>query len=62
MKDHSLSFFQAHISETLDITLKKDVKKINIDFYAPEIIINCAAFTNVDKCETERGAFLENKC
>jgi len=39
--------------KTLDITVKEDVKKI-IEFYEPEIIINCAAFTNVDKCETER--------
>ena len=39
--------------KTLDITVKEDVKKI-IEFYEPEIIINCAAYTNVDKCETER--------
>lgn len=42
-----------HVYETLDITIKEDVKKI-IDFYAPDVIINCAAYTNVDKCETER--------
>ncbi len=39
--------------KTLDITVKEDVKKI-IEFYEPEIVINCAAYTNVDKCETER--------
>ena len=39
--------------KTLNITVKEDVKKI-IEFYEPEIIINCAAYTNVDKCETER--------
>ncbi len=37
----------------LDITRKDDVKRI-VDLYLPEIIINCAAYTNVDKCETER--------
>ncbi|MFZ1321804.1 MAG: SDR family oxidoreductase [Ignavibacteria bacterium] len=37
----------------LDITSKEDVKKL-IGYYEPDIIINCAAFTNVDKCETER--------
>ncbi len=39
--------------ETLDITKKDDVKKV-IEFYSPDVIINCAAYTNVDKCETER--------
>ncbi|MBK8552851.1 MAG: SDR family oxidoreductase [Ignavibacteria bacterium] len=39
--------------KTMDITLKDDVKKV-VEFYEPDIIINCAAFTNVDKCETER--------
>ncbi|MBV6478135.1 MAG: dTDP-4-dehydrorhamnose reductase [Ignavibacteria bacterium] len=37
----------------LDITLKEDVKKL-VDYCSPNIIINCAAFTDVDKCETER--------
>lgn len=42
-----------HQYEKLDITNKEDVKKV-IGFYEPKIIINCAAFTDVDKCETER--------
>ncbi len=37
----------------LDITNKEAVKKI-IKFYSPDVIINCAAYTDVDKCETER--------
>lgn len=37
----------------LDITSKDDVKKI-VEYHKPSVIINCAAFTNVDKCETER--------
>lgn len=41
------------VYRTLDITLKDDVKKI-IDYFIPDVIINCAAYTNVDKCETER--------
>ncbi len=37
----------------LDITLEDEVSKF-ISSHAPDIIINCAAYTNVDKCETER--------
>lgn len=40
---------------TLDITSKDDVKKTASEF-SPNVIINCAAFTNVDACETEREA------
>lgn len=36
-----------------DITIKDQVKKLVLDF-VPDYIINAAAFTNVDKCETER--------
>lgn len=36
-----------------DITKREEVKKIVFDFY-PDVIINAAAFTNVDKSETER--------
>ncbi len=39
--------------EKLDITAKEDVKKM-VAFYEPNVIVNCAAFTNVDACETER--------
>src|SRR5688572_17673507 len=42
-----------HTYEMLDITKKEDVKRI-VGFYSPDVIINCAAYTNVDKCETER--------
>ena len=38
---------------SLDITNKDEVKKL-VSFYEPEVIVNCAAFTDVDKCETER--------
>lgn len=37
----------------LDITVKKEVKKVFNEFY-PDVVINAAAFTNVDKCETEK--------
>jgi dTDP-4-dehydrorhamnose reductase len=36
-----------------DMTLKKDVKQV-VAHAEPEVIINCAAITNVDACETER--------
>ncbi|CAN5449412.1 dTDP-4-dehydrorhamnose reductase [soil metagenome] len=39
--------------EQLDITAKEDVKRL-IAFYEPNVIVNCAAFTNVDACENER--------
>lgn len=39
--------------DQLDITMKEDVKRL-VDFYSPNVIINCAAFTEVDKCESER--------
>ncbi|MBS1519303.1 MAG: SDR family oxidoreductase [Bacteroidetes bacterium] len=42
-----------HTYCVLDITEKEDVKKL-IYFHEPDVIINCAAYTNVDKCETER--------
>jgi len=37
----------------LDITAKSDVKSL-VSNYKPDVIINAAAFTNVDECETER--------
>jgi dTDP-4-dehydrorhamnose reductase len=41
--------------EVLDITLEDRVSDF-ISTHTPDIIVNCAAFTNVDKCETEREA------
>ena len=41
--------------EVLDITREDNVTAF-ISSHAPDIIVNCAAFTNVDKCETEREA------
>jgi len=37
----------------LDITKKDDLKK-TVSEIKPNVIINCAAFTDVDKCESER--------
>jgi dTDP-4-dehydrorhamnose reductase len=37
----------------LDITVKKDVKRL-VFSSEPHVIINCAAFTDVDACETKR--------
>lgn len=39
--------------EQLDITNKEEVKRV-INHHRPDIIINCAAYTNVDGCETDR--------
>jgi len=39
--------------EQVDITSKKDVKRL-VHTVEPDVIVNCAAFTNVDACETER--------
>ena len=41
--------------EVLDITLEDRVSDF-ISTHTPDIVVNCAAFTNVDKCETEREA------
>jgi dTDP-4-dehydrorhamnose reductase len=37
----------------LDITSKEQVKSA-ITKHGPDVVLNCAAFTDVDKCETER--------
>lgn len=39
--------------EQLDVTVKENVKKA-VKKHNPDVIVNCAAFTDVDKCETER--------
>jgi dTDP-4-dehydrorhamnose reductase len=39
--------------KSCDITKREAIKDIVLDFY-PDCIINAAAFTNVDLCETER--------
>lgn len=41
--------------EILDITREDNVSAF-ISTRTPDIIVNCAAYTNVDKCETEREA------
>lgn len=44
---------EGYIYETLDITDKSEVEKIFIK-YKPDVVINTAAMTNVDACETKR--------
>jgi dTDP-4-dehydrorhamnose reductase len=41
------------IYHQLDITSKEQVKSA-ISKHQPDVVLNCAAFTDVDKCETER--------
>ena len=38
----------------LDVTKKDKVKKI-LDYYNPDVIINCSAYTNVDKAENNKA-------
>ncbi len=52
--DPNLEFIEAP-HEVLDITLEDKVSEF-VSTHTPDIIVNCAAFTNVDKCETEREA------
>jgi dTDP-4-dehydrorhamnose reductase len=49
--DPNLEFIEAP-HEVLDIT-REDTISGFISTHTPDIIVNCAAFTNVDKCETE---------
>ena len=44
--------------DELDITDPSDVKK-TIQRFSPNIILNCAAYTQVDACETERTSAWE---
>ena len=52
--DPNLEFIEAP-HKVLDIAHKDNVSEF-ISTHTPDIIVNCAAFTNVDKCETERDA------
>jgi dTDP-4-dehydrorhamnose reductase len=45
-------YTESHYYE-LDITKRDALKKIMTEL-SPDVIINCAAYTDVDKCETER--------
>ncbi len=45
----------------LDLTQHDDVKHIFWDF-TPDVVINCAALTNVDQCEMERQACWDINC
>jgi dTDP-4-dehydrorhamnose reductase len=47
------SYFKNYDYKQLNITNKKNVKEVMLNFY-PDVVINVAAFTNVDKCETEK--------
>ncbi|MDX1700245.1 MAG: dTDP-4-dehydrorhamnose reductase, partial [Melioribacteraceae bacterium] len=47
------SYFDEFSYSQLDVSIKKQVKKLLLDFF-PDFVINLAAFTNVDKSETER--------
>ena len=48
-----LSNQDGYVYESMDITKKEDVDKI-FSKYKPDVVINTAAMTNVDACETKR--------
>ena len=53
--------FTAYSSDRLDITNRSQIQELITD-EKPDIIINCAAYTNVDRAETEtEKAFLINE-
>lgn len=47
------SYFEEIPYKQIDITDKKELKKLFLDFF-PDFVINLAAYTNVDKSETDR--------
>lgn len=53
--DNRLIKQDGYIYETLDITNSENVQKI-FTKHLPDVVINTAAMTNVDACETEREA------
>src|SRR4051812_12334052 len=51
---------EGYVYDTLDITDKNNVAQV-FSKHLPDVIINTAAMTNVDACETDReGAWLMN--
>jgi dTDP-4-dehydrorhamnose reductase len=53
VEDHPVVPYQSAEYLQLDITSRKDVRQAFAST-APDVLINCAAMTNVDACETER--------
>ena len=52
-EEHSVFDEEAIPYRTLDTTYKRDVQHV-VEEFEPEVIVNAAAITNVDLCETER--------
>ncbi|MFN7013916.1 MAG: SDR family oxidoreductase [Bacteroidia bacterium] len=51
--DNRIANKQGYIYQSLDITKKDEVEKV-ISYYLPDVIINTAAMTNVDACESQQ--------
>jgi dTDP-4-dehydrorhamnose reductase len=49
-----LPFKKGYIFESLDITIEHQVMAV-VEKHQPDVIINTAAMTNVDQCETEKN-------
>lgn len=58
--ENRLTQQQGYVYESLDITSSEDVQRVFSEFL-PDVVINTAAMTNVDACESDReGALLLN--
>jgi dTDP-4-dehydrorhamnose reductase len=51
--ENRLPFEKGYVFESLDITKEDEIETI-VKKHQPEVIINTAAMTNVDQCETEQ--------
>jgi len=53
--ENRLKLQSGYLYESLDITVEQAVKSVILK-HSPDVVINTAAMTNVDACETEREA------
>jgi dTDP-4-dehydrorhamnose reductase len=53
--ENRLPFSSGYTFETMDITNNADVNRV-IGTHRPDVVINTAAMTNVDQCESEKDA------
>jgi len=55
LEEHSVFDERTYPYRQIDLTKRQDVRQL-VDEFEPEVIINTAAITDVDACETNRGA------
>lgn len=56
VKELNNTNFNVVVDTFLDIDITKEEEMLKIEREKPDVIINCAAYTNVDKAETERDS------